>query len=309
MKKRTFFAALAGIVSVSIVYSIWLYPIRNVSTIVCTTNIIGDAVKHIVKDRVPVTVLMHVGIDPHVYRAKESDVHAIASADIIFYNGLHLEGKMGEIFEHMRTCIPTIAVCDALPKSNLIESEFEEVYDPHVWHDVSLWITIVHHIGDCLSAHYPQHADAFKQNTRVYSAQLHELDAYVRNKSNELPAHKRIVVTGHDAFSYFGRSYGFRVVGLQGISTDCQVSGRDMINLTSYIVENNISALFLESSIPSCHIEAIQRAVAARGQTVTIGDELFSDSLGHLGTTASTYHGMITHNIDTIVNALKHECS
>ena len=277
--------------------------------IVCTTSIIADAVKHITGDRCSIRTLMGPGIDPHLYRAKESDVYAISSADIIIYNGLHLEGKMGEIFEHMQSQVPTIACSNALKKEQLLASDFPGIYDPHIWHDVSLWIQVVRYLCDQLSVIYPAYKNEFENSAENYIKDLENIETYIRNKIEILSCDKRIIVTGHDAFAYFGRAYGFQVVGLQGISTDAQVSIKDIYNLTSFIVEKKIPALFLESSIPSLHIEAVQRAVTARGKSVAIIDALFSDSLGDQNTTAQTYHDMMKHNINTIVNALFYECS
>ncbi len=274
--------------------------------IVCTTTIIADAVQHIGGEYIFTKTLMGPGIDPHLYRARESDVSALSNADIIFYNGLHLEGKMGDIFAQMNRYVPTIAVAESIPIEKRISSDFAGMYDPHVWHDVSLWMHVIPVITCALSKKDPDHASYYQENAKSYSLKLKELEADIRKKITSISKHQRILVTAHDAFAYYGRAYGFQVVGLQGISTDAQVSAYDIQKSVKYIIENDIPALFLESSIPPQSIEAVQRAVQAGGYDVVIAQELFSDSLGDQSTTAHTYCGMIQYNTEVIVSALTH---
>ena len=273
--------------------------------VVCITSMIADATRAIGGDAVFVQQLMGPGIDPHLYRASESDVYALSSADLIFYSGLHLEGKMGEILKNMHSSVPTIAVADALPPEKLIESEFDGIYDPHVWHDAALWIKAVGQIRDGLIKYDPDYTDYYKERAEEYIGRMQLLDKYVRALVQTIPKEKRILVTAHDAFEYFGRAYGFKVVGLQGINTDAQVSTKDVQNVADFIVEKKVPAIFLESSIPDRNIQAVQKAVESRGWNVAIAPEIFSDALGNPGTTAGTYHGMIKHNIETITSALK----
>ncbi len=277
---------------------------QNDHTIVCTTSMIGDAVKHIVGDTYCVKTLMGAGVDPHLYRAKESDVYALAGAEIIFYNGLHLEGKMAEIFEHLERRQKTVAVSKGIPKDRLLESAFAGIYDPHIWHDVSLWIGVVRYIAGELIAHDAKNADFFKTNADHYIKELAQLDAWVRGHIASLDESRRILVTAHDAFSYFARAYGLQVVGLQGISTESQVSTKDIQYIADYIIAHKIPALFLEASIPERSVKAVQRAVEARGYSVVMAPELFSDALGDSTTTANTYHGMIQHNVSVMVSSL-----
>ena len=277
---------------------------QDAHTIVCTTSMIGDAVKHVVGDAYHVKVLMGAGVDPHLYRAKESDVYALADAEIIFYNGLHLEGKMGEIFDHLKHRQKTVAVSNGIPRERLLESTFADIYDPHIWHDVSLWIQVVNYIAEICMAHDGKNAVLFQQNAQAYTARLKELDVWIKQQINVIAPQHRILVTAHDAFSYFARAYGLQVMGLQGISTESQVSTRDIQYIADYIIAHKIPALFLEASIPERSIKAVQRAVEARGHNVTIAPELFSDALGDSSTTAHTYHGMIQHNVSVIVSSL-----
>jgi manganese/zinc/iron transport system substrate-binding protein len=275
-------------------------------TIVATTSILTDAVRMIVRD-VPHTVvhgLMGPGVDPHLYRARESDVHKLAAADLIVYNGLHLEGKMGQVLDGMQRFTKTIAAAHALDTSLLHKSEIENLYDPHIWFDVVLWIEVVRYIQQCVIALDSEHADMYQKNGDDYVVQLQQLHAYVQQRSNALDASAKILITAHDAFGYFGARYGFKVVGLQGLSTDCDISTKDIQELADYIVDHKIPALFVESSIPQRSLIAVQNAAAARGHNVVLGAELYSDALGDEQSGASSYLTMVKHNVDAIVDSL-----
>ncbi len=272
--------------------------------IVCTTSIIADVVHGIVDGNMQVKTLMGPGVDPHVYRPRESDVIALSEADLIFYNGLHLEGKMGDMFAYMKEQVPTVAVADTLSPIDLIASDFAGIYDPHIWHDVSLWIKVIPSIAQAINAIDPERKELYEENAQAYLCQLQTLQTYVLRKIQKIPHDKRELLTAHDAFNYFGRAYGFEVVGLQGISTDAVVSTRDIQKMADLIAHKKIKSIFLEASIPSKSIEAVQQAVASREWHVAIAPELFSDSLGDETTTADTYCGMIKHNVDVIVDSL-----
>lgn len=276
---------------------------KNVQVVV-TTEIIADAVRAIGGDKVTVQALMGPGVDPHLYHARESDVQRLANADIIFYNGLHLEGKMGLLFDGMKKRLPTYGIADFIEKKRLQSSGFDGLYDPHVWFDVQLWILAVNVIRDKLIEHDPSHAKYYSERALVYTEQLQNLDAYIKQRVAELPEGRRVLITAHDAFNYFGKAYGFKVIGLQGISTDSEVGTADVTRLVESIVKQNVPALFTEASIPARNIEAVQRAAQARGQIIAIGPELYSDTLGEPGTVAETYQGMVRYNIDAIVEAL-----
>jgi manganese/zinc/iron transport system substrate-binding protein len=248
---------------------------------------------------------MGPGIDPHLYKASEGDVIRMASADIVVYNGLHLEGKMAGVFERMGNRIRTVAVTDGIDREKLLRPpEFEGAYDPHVWFDVTLWMDAVNTLEKALSGMDPAHGDLYRANGTRYLERLAILDRYVRREASIVSPRKRVVITAHDAFNYFGRAYGFQVRGLQGISTVAEAGAADIQALARLIVENEIPAVFVESSVPPRYIEALQEAVKARGFRVKIGGSLFSDAMGDPGTPEGTYIGMVRHNIDTIVSAL-----
>lgn len=272
---------------------------------VTTTGLIGDVVRRVGGDRVEVTSLMGPGVDPHLYKAREGDVRRLFRADVIFYNGLHLEARMGEVLERMGDRTRTVAVTDAVPRERLLAPpEFEGAYDPHVWFDVTLWMAVVERVRDELAALDPEGREEYEVNAAAYLAELEALHRYVLEQAARIPAERRVLITAHDAFNYFGRAYGFEVRGLQGISTATEAGTGDVQALASFIVGRRIPAMFVESSVSPRTIEAVQAAVRARGFEVRIGGQLHSDALGPEGSGADTYVGMVRHNIDTIVSGL-----
>lgn len=250
---------------------------------------------------------MGPGVDPHLYKASAGDVKRMGSADMVVYNGLHLEGKMGDVFEEMAHRDKIIfAATEDVDESRLLDFDTNPgFYDPHLWFDVSLWKIATQRIASGLKELDPEHRDVYEQNLESYLEKLDELDSYVREKVEELPKEKRILVTAHDAFKYFGRAYKFDVRGLQGISTDSEAGTADVRKLANFIVEHETKAIFVESSVPRKNIEALQEAVKAQDFNVEIGGELYSDSTGGEGTDAESYIGTFKANIDTIVGALK----
>ncbi|MET0400143.1 MAG: zinc ABC transporter substrate-binding protein [Longimicrobiaceae bacterium] len=273
--------------------------------VVTTVGMIKDAAENVGGDHVRVTGLMGPGVDPHLYKASEGDVRRLYRADVILYGGLHLEARMAEVLAEMGERTRSVAVSEAIPKDSLkAPPEFKGAYDPHVWFDVRLWMMTVPRITETLAQADPAHAAEYRANAARYLAELEALDRYVRAQALRVPEEKRVLVTAHDAFNYFGRAYGFQVRGLQGISTASEAGTADVQELAAFIADRRIPAVFVESSIPRRNVEAVQEAVAARGWRVRIGGQLFSDAMGSAGTPEGTYVGMVKHNIDTIVGAL-----
>jgi manganese/zinc/iron transport system substrate-binding protein len=277
--------------------------------VVATTGMIADIVKNVGGERVNVQAMMGPGVDPHLYKASEGDVRSLQEADIIFYNGLHLEAQMGEVLERLNDFgVTTVAVADEIDPSLLRSPpEFAGNYDPHVWFDVTLWMQAVNRVKEALVELDPASAAVYDVNTADYLRELEDLHQYVLDQAGMIPAEQRILITAHDAFNYFGRAYGFEVRGLQGISTEAQAGTADVQALADFIVENQTRAVFVESSVPQRNVEAVQAAVQAQGFDVQIGGSLFSDAMGTEGTPEGTYIGMVRHNIDTIVAALAGE--
>ena len=268
---------------------------------------ITDLVKNIGGKKINVQGLMGSGVDPHLFKASEGDVSKLANADIIFYGGLHLEGKLVEVFEKMsRQNIKTIAVSDALDKTTLIASElFPGNYDPHIWFNIDYWIQITQYVADQLSKTDPENKLFYETNAKNYIKKLEVLKKEITATIQTLPKEKRILVTAHDAFSYFGKAYDFEVVGLQGLSTATEAGVQDVQKLATFIIDKKVKAIFVESSVPKRTIEALQAAVTSKGHDVSIGGTLYSDALGNSGSMEGTYIGMFQYNVNTIVNALK----
>jgi manganese/zinc/iron transport system substrate-binding protein len=272
--------------------------------IVATTGMIADAVENLGGGRVEVTALMGPGVDPHLYQASEGDIRRLSDADLVVFNGLHLEAKLSDVLGEMEG--RTVAAAEGIDPSLLLAPpEFAGQYDPHVWFDVKLWTQAVERVRDTLAERDPDGADEYRRNAEAYLAELRELHAWVAEEVERVPAERRVVVTAHDAFNYFGRAYGFEVRGLQGISTASEAGARDVQELAAFIAEQRIPAIFVETSVSPRAIQAVREAVRARGFEVAIGEQLFSDALGDPGTPEGTYVGMVRHNVEAIVSALE----
>lgn len=276
--------------------------------VTATIGMITDVVRQIGGEHVEVTGLMKSNVDPHLFKASHGDIQKLDDADIIFYNGLHLEGKMVDVLEKMAARKPTVAVAERIDPAELrsgAENGMDTEYDPHVWFDVSLWMSAAGTIRDTLIEQDPEHEADYRTNAEAYLAELQRLDEEVAEKIRSLPEPSRVLVTAHDAFGYFGDAYGMTVMGLQGISTASEAGTKDVRDLRDYLVRNKIKAVFIESSVPRKAIDAVIQGAKEQGHDLAIGGELFSDAMGEEGTPEGTYVGMIRHNVDTIVNALK----
>ena len=271
-----------------------------------TTNVITDLVENIGGDQVFVTGLMGPGVDPHLYRPSAGDVKKLQNADIIFYNGLDLEGKMGDIFVKIgKEGTSVLAVSENIPSESLLTLENDGNFDPHIWWDVKLWSEAAKVVAFGLKEYDPKNSEKYDKNLSQYLNQLEILNSNNLNKINSIPQEQRVLVTAHDAFQYFGHTYGFEELSIQGWSTDSEAGIKEIQNLADEISKRKIKALFVETSISPATIEALEAAVQDRGHDVVIGGELFSDAIGEKGTPEGTYVGAFTHNIDTIVKALK----
>lgn len=271
-----------------------------------TTTMITDLVERVGGDEVEVTGLMGPGVDPHLYEASQGDIEALQGADAVFYNGLFLEGQMEDILEQTGQRTPTVRVTEAIPEDRLLESvDYAGQNDPHVWFDVTMWQTTVDPVVEQLSELKPDSAEDFEQRGEEYKQEMEELHSYVEEEISSIPEDQRVMVTAHDAFRYFGEQYGMEVQGLQGLSTESEAGTGDVQELADFLVENEIPAIFVESSIPRRNVEAVQAAAEAQGWDLEIPDEqLYSDAMGDPGTEEGTYPGMVRHNVETIVGAL-----
>jgi manganese/zinc/iron transport system substrate-binding protein len=281
------------------------YPIK----VVATTGQVAELVARVGGDRVRVEGLMGPGVDPHLYRPIASDVKKINEADVIFYNGLHLEGRMTGLFEQMARRKATFAVTEGLldrKDQRLREPpEFEGNYDPHVWHDVALWSDCVHDVAERLSKFDPTHSDEYRKNAEAYQDELAKLDEYCMAEIAKIPSTQRVLVTAHDAFGYFGKAYGLEVFGLKGVSTEEEINLAHQEEIQKMLIERKIPAVFVESAVAPRTVQALVEPCRAAGHDLHVPqDELYADALGPAGTDDSSYTGMIRHNVNTIVQAL-----
>lgn len=281
-------------------------PEDGKTRIVVTTTLLADVIKNIVRDSAQVVSIMGPGVDPHLYKASLGDLDHFVHADLIFYQGLHLEGKMAEVLEKLSRTKPVYALASRLPKDKVFQpAEGGDFPDPHIWFDVKLWEEVVIYAEEILSETYPQWSDYLRSNTREYLEKLDALHRSVLMQIQSIPEGKRVLITAHDAFGYFGRAYGIQVRGLQGISTQSEFGLKDVSNLVKLIVERDIQAVFVETSVSDKALRAVIEGVAGKGKQVRIGGLLYTDALGEPGSGQGDYIGMITYNVATIVNALK----
>ena len=274
--------------------------------IVATTGMIADMVKNIGGDSVSVLALMGPGVDPHLYKATQGDLGRLQKAEVIFYNGLHLEGKMGEVFEKLGRIKKVVPVAGRLNTAMLLQDPvYKDAFDPHIWFDVALWAQTAQVVLEALVEQDPDSERYYTQNLEVYTEELDTLHNWVKEQLSTIPEDKRIMITAHDAFSYFGRAYGIEVRGLQGISTLSEFGLKDRVDLVNFIVDKEIKAVFVETSVSEKNINAIVEGCQQKGHAVTIGGNLYSDAMGAEGTPEGTYMGMVKSNVNTLVNSLK----
>ena len=284
-------------------------PVPNQSDkvmITTTTNVITDLVENIGGDKVQVTGLMGPGVDPHLYRPSASDVKKLQDAEIVFYNGLDLEGKMGDIFVKIgREGTSVWAVSENISHESLLSLDDSSNFDPHIWWNADLWQEAAKVVAAGLSEHDPENSEVYQENLNKYVIRIQELHNDSLEKIESIPEEQRVLVTAHDAFQYFGHTYGLEEMAIQGWSTDSEAGIREIQNLADVITEREIKAVFVETSISPATIEALKAAVQDQGHDVVIGGSLFSDAIGEKGTDKGTYIGAFSHNVKTIVQALK----
>jgi manganese/zinc/iron transport system substrate-binding protein len=275
-------------------------------TLVATTGMVEDVVRAVAGDQAQVLGMMGPGVDPHLYQPTRTDVGQMIRADAIFLNGLLLEGQLTDSIDRAREQgKPVFALAEALDGSSLLSSEeADEEFDPHVWMDPQVWARVVDIVRDAMIEIDPEGAESYRSNAAAYRAQVEALDAYASRVLSSVPQDQRVLVSAHDAFGYFGRRFGFEVVGIQGLSTQSEAGVRDIERLVSLLVERQIGAVFVESTVSDRNVRSLIDGAAARGHTVVIGGELFSDAMGDSGTYEGTYIGMIDHNVTRIARAL-----
>ena len=272
---------------------------------VATVGMVADLVRVVGGDQVAVTQICGSGVDPHLYKPTRDDVRKLVDAGIIFYGGLKLEGKMTDTLAKMGDSKPVIAVSESLDRALLLAPEqFDGHFDPHVWMDVSAWSECVQVVCQELSKLSPENKETFETNAERYRQKLGELHQYGKTVLASVPQKKRVLITSHDAFNYFGRAYGLEVSGVQGISTESEAGLQQINRLVDLISDRGVEAVFWESSVPPKSINALVEGVQSRGHKLRIGGELYSDAMGADGTYEGTYIGMLDHNITTVATAL-----
>ena len=277
------------------------HPIK----IVCTTGMVADLARNVGGKHVEVKALMGAGVDPHLYKASPGDLSLMSNGDMVLYSGWHLEGKMTEVFDNLAREKPAIAVAEkGIPHDQILEVE-GGAHDPHVWFDVSLWSQTAGAVRDVLVEFDPPNAADYKANAAAYQERLAKLHQEAKTKIATIPKEQRVMVTAHDAFRYFGRAYEIEVRGIQGISTDSEAGVKQINDLVTFISKRKIKAVFVETSVSDQNIKSLLEGSAASGHKVVIGGSLYSDAMGDDGTPEGTYEGMVRHNVETIVKALK----
>lgn len=307
MKRRRWIGALACAAAALLCLGGRAFAEEKKVAATATIGMVADLVKQVGGERVEVTQLMGPGVDPHLYKPTPRDASGLGKADVIFYSGLMLEGRMADLFARLsRTGRKIYAVTESVDESKLLEpEEFEGHYDPHLWFDVSLWAQTVPTIVKGLSEVDPAGKATYEENGKALAERLNALHAWCLETVAKLPESQRILVTSHDAYNYFGRAYGFKVVGLQGVSTVSEAALADMASLVDFIRDQKVGAIFVETSVNPAAIKRV-----AQDAKVKIGGELFSDAMGEPdekkeGFEVGTYEGMVRYNVTTIVNALQ----
>ena len=273
--------------------------------IVTTTSMLHDVVKNITKEHAKVESLMGSGVDPHLYKAAHNDLEKLSNADIIIFNGLHLEGKMVDILKKLSRTKVVINASTPLPDSILRFPDSPETPDPHIWFSIPIWSKSIKYISNSIIKVIPNKNSELTENTTEYLKKLIALDSITRKQINSIPSKQKLLITAHDAFGYFGDEYKIEVMGLQGLSTVSQAGLKDIEHLVDVIIERRIKAIFVESSISKKQLEVVIESCNEQGHKLKIGGVLFSDAMGAPNTPEGTYIGMVKHNVNTIAQALK----
>lgn len=274
--------------------------------VVVTTGFLADMTEVLAKDFVDIDLIMPAGSDPHLYVAKPEDYEKIKKADLLLYHGLHFEGKMAETLEKTG-----VAVSKTFAKDKLLtmEEDNEVITDPHFWFDVDLYKEATKNAAEALIKLVPTHKEEIEKNLKAYEQELDKLKKESKEKIASIPKDSRYLITPHDAFQYFSRTFDIEVMAPQGVSTESEVSNKDLLNTADFIVEHKIKAIFAESTTDPKRMEKIKESCKAKGFDVEVvsgeNKELFSDSLANKGEKGDTYLSMVRHNVDLIVKYLK----
>ena len=304
LQRRQFLIGTGGAIALT-AFGGAAFASENQVQIVATTGMIADAARNIGGDLVSVKALMGPGVDPHAYRQTRTDIVAMARADLVLWHGLYLEAQMEDFFADLSRKRNVVAVADQLPKVQLrAHDDYADKFDPHVWMNPLLWKQVVKTVEAALGETRPEAREVFAANAAAHLAELDQLAGYAETTMARIPADARVLLSAHDAFGYFGEAYNMEVLGIQGISTESEAGLNRISELVDLLVERQIKAVFVESSVSDRNIRALIEGAAARGHEVSVGGELFSDAMGSNETYEGTYIGMIDHNVTVIAAAL-----
>jgi manganese/zinc/iron transport system substrate-binding protein len=274
--------------------------------IVTTTGIIEDCLHNIVGDKAEVSAIMGPGTDPHIYKPTPHDVEMLDEADVIVANGFHLEGKMADMLRKYGQEKPVLLVSDGVHEKDVIYSaELDDAQDPHIWFDPDIWMDGLWQVTRDLGKIDTTWADYYMENFEAYQDKIDEVSSWVEAKMDSIPDEKRILITSHDAFSYFGRRYSIDVKGIQGISTLSEVGLKEIADMVDFVKQNDINAIFTETSTSDKTARSILDGCKAKGHLVEVAGPLYSDALGEPDSEAGTYLGMLKANVNAIVEGLK----
>lgn len=304
MKKSIFYIVLSLVLSLFFSCNELEKTKTQKLSILTTTNIIADGVRQIVGDKAEVISLMGAGVDPHLYKASQGDIEKLSNADVIVYNGLHLEGKMTLVLEKLSKSKTVIAISDGISSTQLIAVN-AHTYDPHIWFDIKLWQQGITHLAQKLAIADPANKNYYLSNTEKYIDTLKSTDTWIQKEILKIPKSQRVIITAHDAFSYYGRAYDIEVKGLQGISTLSDFGLADITRLLALIVKRNIKSVFIESSVSPKSVQALIEGCKAQDHAVILGGTLYSDALGAAETKEGSYLGILQYNTITISKALQ----
>ncbi len=304
LNRRDILAGLGGALAAPAIATP-VFAADTALNVVATTGMIADTARHVGGDLAEVRGLMGPGVDPHAYRQTRTDILAMVRADLVMWNGLYLEAQMEEFFADLARKTSVVAVGEGVPSADLVSHDiYTDRFDPHVWMDPTLWVHVVDAVRVAMTDAAPDKGDIFAEGASTFAAEVTQIGVYATEILATVPAQARILVTAHDAFNYFGRAYGFEVVGIQGISTESEAGVNRISTIVDMIVDRGIAAVFVESSVSDRSIRALAEGAAAKGHDLKIGGELFSDAMGEPGTYEGTYIGMIDHNATVIASAL-----
>ncbi|MEM1321980.1 MAG: zinc ABC transporter substrate-binding protein [Bacteroidota bacterium] len=268
--------------------------------VVATASMFFDMAKNIAGEHLPIQLIVPIGSDPHLHIPTPQDAKLVADADLILKNGLTFEGWLEELIKNSGTNAAVKTITEGIEA--IASDEYANSTDPHAWMNARHGLVYIKNIKEALTQLVPEHAEDFEANYQRYKKELEELDRYIESEIQKIPESRRILITSHDAFQYYGRRYGIQLESTLGTSTDAEVQTSDIVRLNRIIRKNKVPAIFVESTINPKLMNQL-----AKDNRIKTGGQLYADSIGDEDSPASTYLAMLKYNTDTIVKALTAE--